>query len=84
MDIAKEFSEEEGLYFYAFNVNDDPSIPKKLKFRGVPSIVAVKPDPDMPRQRMAKYEVMPEPEKPNKKTWFTVKQMRDFIKKEVK
>ena len=84
VEVADEFSDEENLHFYAFNIQDDPSIEKKLKFKGVPSIVAIKPDPDLPRQRLAEYTVIPEPKKPNNKTWFTTRQMRDFIKKEVK
>lgn len=84
LDVAKEFSNESDLYFYAFNIKDDPSIEKLLKFKGVPTIISIKPNPDRSKKKLAEYNVIPEPAKPHRKTWFTTKHMRDFIKKEIK
>ena len=45
IDISQEYETDPNIVFYAYNVDDDPSIEKLLKFQGVPTIAIVKPDP---------------------------------------
>lgn len=81
VDIADKYSMDQNLVFYAYNVDDDPSIEKKLGFDGVPTIVAINPDPDAPPRLRAKYAVMEEPENPHDKTWYRVKDIIQFVER---
>lgn len=79
-DIA-EREEYEDLHFFAFNVdNGDPELEKRLKFEGVPTIGLVKVYPQM--KRKAKVRILKDPENPNSETWFTTRDIRDFIDRE--
>ena len=65
------------VHFFAFNIGDYPSIQKQLEFRGVPTISlinagSVKPD----------VKLMPEPKKPDKTTWYTIDNIKNFVEKE--
>lgn len=73
-DIAGEYPD---LNFFAFNIGDDPSIEKKLKFKGVPSIFLVRTGNPKPIIR-----AMGDPPNPNQKTWFRVSDIKNFIEKE--
>jgi|TARA_R110000787_G_scaffold124969_3_gene236053 thiol-disulfide isomerase/thioredoxin len=80
--IADSYDSDPNVVFYAYNVDDDPSVEKLLKFKGVPTIAIIKPDPDMPARRLSAYKILEEPEEPNKKTWYRVKDIKEFIEKE--
>ena len=80
-DIATSFSEDKETYFFAYNVSEDTSIEKMLNFNGVTTIAIVKPDPNMPKQKLSKFKIMPDPESPHEKTWYRSKEIRDFIER---
>ena len=84
IDISQEYETDPNIVFYAYNVDDDPSIEKLLKFQGVPTIAIVKPDPGGSYKKIASYKVLGEPESPNKKTWYRVKDIKKFIEEEKK
>ena len=73
---SEEFSD---VHFFAFNVDDHPSIEKRLKFDGVPtiSVIRTKKGPSRPTVR-----IMPEPDRPNQKTWYRVSEIKKFIERE--
>ena len=81
-DYYKEISEDEefsDIHFFAFNIDDNPSMEKKLNFNGVPTISVVKmTDSNLP----PRVRVMPEPDPPNEKTWYFANDIKSFIKKE--
>jgi thiol-disulfide isomerase/thioredoxin len=72
--IAQDY---EDLHFFAFNVDDYPMVEKQLKFNGVPTISLIKAGPRKPTIR-----ILQEPEKPNEKTWYRVKDIKNFIERE--
>jgi len=76
----KEISDSyDDILFFAFNVDDDDEIPSKLKLNGVPSLTMFK----IKTGKKAKITNMPDPENPNNETWFTVRQIKNFIDKEL-
>ncbi len=81
-DYYREISEDEefsDVHFFAFNIDDNPKIEKKLNFNGVPTISVVRmTDAAMP----PRVRVMPEPDPPNEKTWYYTKDIKQFINKE--
>ena len=68
----------EDVYFFAHNVDDDGDIPKKLNLNGVPSFALFQTRGG----KCTKTRIMADPELPNEKTWFTVKQIKNFINRE--
>ena len=82
VNIADRYEMDQSIVFYAFNIDDDESISKVLKFEGVPTIVVVNPSPRESPKAMSSYKVLPEPEKPNDKTWYKVSDIVKFIEKE--
>lgn len=70
----------ENIYFFAYNIDDYPEIEKKLKFKGVPTIFVVHANIG---NRKPKISLLPEPEKPNDKTWYRSSDICNFIDKEV-
>tara|TARA_R110000772_G_scaffold104551_2_gene205938 strand:+ start:291 stop:680 length:390 start_codon:yes stop_codon:yes gene_type:complete len=82
VDISKQYELDPNIVFYAYNVDDDPSIEKRLSFSGVPTIVAINPNPDLPPRKLADHKAMPEPADPHKKTWYKVRDIKNFIEKE--
>ena len=70
----------ENIYFFAYNIDDYPDIEKKLKFKGVPTIFVVHANIG---NRKPKISLLPEPEKPNDKTWYRSSDICNFIDKEV-
>jgi len=82
VDIANEYEMDPNIVFYAYNVADDPSIEKTMKFNGVPTIAVVNPSPKSSPKTMSKYKVLAEPERPNEKTWYRVSDIKNFIEKE--
>tara|TARA_R110000824_G_scaffold323162_1_gene510079 strand:+ start:355 stop:720 length:366 start_codon:yes stop_codon:yes gene_type:complete len=65
------------LHFFAFNVSDYPQIEQQLNFRGVPTISLIKTGAHSIRIRVLK-----DPSNPNDKTWYRVKDIKEFIEKE--
>lgn len=74
-EIANSFDD---VKFYKMDVTDYPEIPQALMFNGVPSIVVIN---GATRQ---KYQFVPEPERPNEKTWYTKEYVKYFISKYTK
>ncbi len=74
-----EAPEYGGLHFFAFNIDDFPEIEEMLKFKGVPTICVVHTHVG---NRKPTVRIMPDPEKPSEKTWYKVKDIKRFIKKE--
>ena len=81
VDIAKQYELDSKIVFYAFNIDDDPSISKMLKFEGA-TIAVVNPTPEASPKRLSKHRVLDEPEKPNEKTWYRVSDIKKFIEQE--
>lgn len=77
IDISNE-DDFEDIYFFAHNIDDDGIVAEKLKLNGVPSIALFQTQ----NGRCTKTRVLNDPEKPNDETWYTVKQIKNFIKKE--
>tara|TARA_R110000824_G_scaffold275336_1_gene464029 strand:+ start:4925 stop:5299 length:375 start_codon:yes stop_codon:yes gene_type:complete len=77
-DIAAN-EDYEDLHFFAFNVLDNPSIEATLDFNGVPTISVIKTTRGNLKPRI---RVMPDPLNPHKKTWYTVGEINEFIKRE--
>ena len=77
-DIAEQYESDTDVLFFAYNLDDEPKWEKRLKFNGVPTIIAAFPDPNLP-WKLANYEVMDEPEPPNKETWYNSKEIGKFI-----
>tara|TARA_Y100001937_G_scaffold124481_1_gene189273 strand:+ start:890 stop:1126 length:237 start_codon:yes stop_codon:yes gene_type:complete len=71
---AKE--EYEDIHFFAFNVDNDPSIEKKLKFNGVPTISLIKTNTG---NTTPKVRILKDPDQPNEKTWYRISDIRKFI-----
>jgi len=82
INIADEYETDPNIVFYAYNLADDPSIEKMLKFKGVPTIMVVNPDPQGSPKAISSYRVLEEPSKPNDKTWYRVNDIKNFIEKE--
>ena len=79
-DYYQKISEEEeysDLHFFAFNVDDYPQVTKQLNLNGVPSIYILKTG-----GKKLKLRSLQEPENPNEKTWYRVKDIKEFINKE--
>jgi len=70
----------ENVLFFAFNVDDDDEITQKLNLNGVPSITTFKINKGM----SADISNLDDPDNPNNETWFSVKQITDFIDKGLK
>ena len=71
---AEEYSD---MHFFAFNIDDYPQIERQLNLNGVPSISLLKTG-----SKKIKIRTLSDPEKPNEKTWYKVKDIKDFINKE--
>ena len=82
LDVSNQYELDPNIVFYEYNVDDDPAIEKRLNFSGVPTIVAINPNPELPPRKMARHVAMPEPEEPNKKTWYKVRDIKNFIEQE--
>lgn len=78
-DIA-DSEDYKDLHFFAFNVDTEPNIDRRLDFDGVPTIGLIKAYPQ--NNRKPKLRILKDPEDPNSETWFTTKDIRQFIDKE--
>lgn len=70
----------DNVMFFAFNVDDDDEVSEKLNLNGVPSIAMFKINRGMP----AKTWNLEDPSVPNDKTWFSSRQITNFIEKGLK
>lgn len=77
-DIS-EIEDYNDVHFFAFNVDDYPQIEKQLNFDGVPTISLIKTSVS---DRKPKIRILRDPEKPNEHTWYSVRDIRNFIKEE--
>jgi len=78
--LAQDYTDKDGLYFYAFNVADDPGIDSRLGFEGVPTIIAIKV---AETSKTPLIREAPIPDTPNEHTWYHVNEVRQFIDKEI-
>ena len=69
----------EDIYFFAHNVDDDGVVAEKLNLNGVPSIALFQTQSG----KCIKTRILSDPDKPNDETWYTVKQIKNFINKEI-
>tara|TARA_Y100000310_G_C20519426_1_gene732907 strand:- start:514 stop:879 length:366 start_codon:yes stop_codon:yes gene_type:complete len=70
-DIAQKYKD---IYFYAFNIADDLGLENRLGFNGIPTIIKVQADPPN-----AKVNILGDPDRPNKLTWYRSKDIKNFI-----
>ena len=77
-NIAEE-DQYSDLHFFDFNVDDHPHIEKRLKFDGVPTISVIRTRKGPGKSTV---RIMPEPDNPNQKTWYKVKDIKNFIERE--
>tara|TARA_R110000824_G_scaffold70902_3_gene181764 strand:+ start:5071 stop:5433 length:363 start_codon:yes stop_codon:yes gene_type:complete len=68
----------EDVHFFAYNTDDAGMLDKHIKIDGVPSIVSVKNSSGLP----PKINILGEPERPNKFTWYRMSDLRHFIKEQ--
>ena len=81
-DYYIDISENEkykDLHFLAFNIDDDPSIETKLKFKGVPTIFVMHSHIG---NRPATLRLLEDPADPSELTWYKVNDIKDFIERE--
>tara|TARA_R100001129_G_scaffold13818_1_gene9132 strand:- start:238 stop:609 length:372 start_codon:yes stop_codon:yes gene_type:complete len=78
VDISNE-EEHSDVHFFAFNIDDNQMIEKRLKFNGVPTITLIKTYASDMKPRV---RVLADPSEPNEKTWYTTRQIKDFIAEE--
>jgi thiol-disulfide isomerase/thioredoxin len=74
IDIS-ELDEFQNINFYAYNIDTDSETSKKLRLNGVPSIVLF----NVFQGQKSIPIVLKDPVSPNKETWYTVKDITDFI-----
>ena len=74
IDISDSYDD---VLFFAYNVDDDEEISERLKLNGVPSITSFKI-----REAREQRLILNDPDEPNEKTWFTTRQIKNFINKE--
>ena len=78
VDIAND-EKYSDVHFFAFNIDDNEAIEKKLKFNGVPTISMIKTYASDVKPRI---RVLQDPDEPQEKTWYTSRYIRDFIERE--
>ncbi len=74
VDIAEDdnFSD---VRFFAFNMEDDPDLERRLKFNGVPTISCIKANPG----KKSNVRILQDPDPPNEKTWYFSNDIKKFI-----
>ena len=75
VDVAESYKEHEDLFFFAFNVDDIENIENVININGVPSIVSFRGGPN----RKVKIKFLEDPDPPNDKTWYFVRDIRKFV-----
>ena len=79
-DISK-IEEYKDLHFFAFNVDDYPQVEKQMKFNGVPTISKIK---TFAGNKKPEILILDDPDNPSEHTWYTVRDIRNFIKENKK
>lgn len=74
---SADFYSQQGIDFYAFNIQDNPSIAATLGFEGVPTIVKIETQPPN-----ANTTVINNPQKPTKTTFYRRSDIHKFIEGE--
>ncbi len=77
--MISEDQKYEDLHFLACNIADAPNIERTMNFNGVPTIFVIHSNVG---NRKPTVRLLPEPEKPNDKTWYKVSDIKRFIDKE--
>ena len=80
VDLSEELGDDVDTFFYAFNIEDEPSFEKSLNFNGVPTIVVFKANPEKKPMKAKQFKLQ-DPDNPNEKTWYRVRDIRNFIEK---
>jgi thiol-disulfide isomerase/thioredoxin len=78
----QDLSEEEefsDVHFFAFNLQDKPTLEAQMSFKGVPTISIIK---TTETNKPPRIRIMPDPDPPNQKTWYYSKDIKEFINKE--
>ena len=75
IDVSDAYSERDDIHFFAFNVDDVDDLDRILKINGVPTIASFRGGP----QRKVKISVLEDPDPPHDKTWYFVKDIKNFI-----
>jgi thiol-disulfide isomerase/thioredoxin len=78
IDISNR-EEYKDLYFFAYNIDDYPELENRLKFKGVPTIFVIHSNIG---NRRPTLRLLPEPEKPNDKTWYKTSDICNFLNRE--
>tara|TARA_R100000315_G_scaffold61963_2_gene41766 strand:- start:28 stop:411 length:384 start_codon:yes stop_codon:yes gene_type:complete len=74
IDLAEKHKD---VYFFAFNIDDQPGIQKVIGFEGVPTICTV-----LVGEKRPKVKIIPDPSEPHPKKWYHVGDINSFINKE--
>ena len=69
--------EYQDIHFFAFNIDNNPGIEKKLRFNGVPTISVIR---TFTGDNEPKVRILKDPDNPNEQTWYRVADIRRFIK----
>ena len=78
-DISNE-AQYKDIHFLAFNLDDYPEAEAELKFKGVPTIFVIHTNIG---NRKPTFRLLEDPDNPNEKTWYRVRDIKKFIKREV-
>jgi hypothetical protein len=78
VDISND-EQYSDVHFFAFNIDDNQIIEKKLNFNGVPTISMIK---TYASEHKPRIRVLQDPPDPQEKTWYTSRYIRDFIERE--
>ena len=66
--------ENQEAHFFAFNIEDDLTVPQRLSFKGVPTIAYV--NAHLP----VKVETLDDPDEPHEDLWYHPQDIVDFVK----
>ena len=72
-DVADKYQNEQN-HFYAFNIADDPSVAKKLKFKGVPTIVYISTG------QSPKVNVLKDPKEADEDLYYHPEDILEFVR----
>jgi len=74
IDLASDIP---GVNFHLFNMKAGANLEKQMGFRGVPTIAFIKTGPQ------SRTAIMPEPDNPNRRTWYRVSDIKEFIRRQL-
>jgi thioredoxin-like negative regulator of GroEL len=73
--IADSFSDDPSMYFFAFNIDDVPKLPKQVSINGVPTICKINTGVSRPA-----IQTLKDPPDPDGLTWYHPADVLKFIK----